>query len=114
MNFKLIVLLLVFSLSLLHAGDTPLLAINVLGQVKQPQAVRVEGPTSLNALVKSAGGIDRLWGGVIIITKKESEILTVSRRYEFKRRIKDEEADVVFGSITVTPGESVFFQEIYD
>jgi hypothetical protein len=110
---SLILMLAVAALNSANATETLPQIVNVIGQVYAPQLVVVEGPTTLAQLVEKCGGVNRLWGRVVIITKKESNMLTITRKYEFHKIASKEEQDAEFRKIVIEAGEIVDFRELF-
>ena len=99
-----------------HAENQPTPEpIKVLGSaIRHPQPITITQPTPLSKIVDKCGGLLNIWGGIITITKKESDVLVTTRRYQFQKLPKGEERTKIFSEIMISPGEVVTFHEIYD
>jgi protein involved in polysaccharide export with SLBB domain len=85
--------------------------IAVQGQIKSPGWLPIDGEVSLSEVIEKCGGLNIVWGGKVSITRRESDILTITRTYNISV-LKKEERKKFLEELMVQPGDIVFFPEI--
>lgn len=85
---------------------------NIIGMVQHPQSVAIGAPTTLAKLVEQCGGVNRVWSGIIMITRKTSNALSITQKHEIdpRKKLKPDELVEFLTKIMIEPGDVVYFE----